>query len=415
MTTSLFRQEAIAHQQEARMGDVFAVQTRSLLWITALSLALVMAVGIFLGWGEYTRKARVAGFLSPSQGMLKIFTPQAGTVIEKRVVEGQQVAAGDVLYVLSAEQASLESPDAQATAIARIVERRDSLLDELEKQDDLNRIQWQEMQMRETTLLSERLQLDQEIDVRQQRLSSAQGTLKKFQDLFAQHYVAEIQMREKQDAVLAQQGELQTLKRDRLTLERELHKLQSDIAASRYEFARQRAELDRTISSQEQELTEYQARRSIVITAPVAGTATSILLEKGQVASGQQPLLSILPAGAELQAHLLVPSRAIGFIAAGQTVALRYQAFPYQRFGSQSGQVSEVSRTMIAPGEVDIPVKLDEPAYRVVVKPDQQTLRAYRQQVPLQAGMLLDADIRLERRSLLQWVFDPLYSLAGKL
>jgi membrane fusion protein len=60
-------------------------------------------------------------------------------------------------------------------------------------------------------------------------------------------------------------------------------------------------------------------------------------------------------------------------------------------------------------------VKLDEPAYRVVVRPARQTLQAYHNAIPLQPGMLLDADVKLERRRLFQWLFDPLYSLAGTL
>ncbi|MFZ5601103.1 MAG: biotin/lipoyl-binding protein, partial [Pseudomonadota bacterium] len=144
MTASLFRAEAIAHQRNARMGDVLSVRTAPLAWLTGLFVLLALALLLFLGFGEYTRKARVVGFLAPSQGMVKVLATQAGTVIEKRVNEGQQVKQGDVLFVLAAEQASLESPDARAAAITNIVARRDSLLDELEKQDDFNRIRLQD-------------------------------------------------------------------------------------------------------------------------------------------------------------------------------------------------------------------------------------------------------------------------------
>ncbi|HET8706782.1 MAG TPA: HlyD family efflux transporter periplasmic adaptor subunit, partial [Pseudomonadales bacterium] len=249
----------------------------------------------------------------------------------------------------------------------------------------------------------------------QQRLESADALVKKYQELFSQHYVAEVQVRQKQDEALAQSGDLQNLKRVSLNLERERANVKSELAGSRYKFGQQRAELERAISSVEQELTEYQAKRSVVITAPRNGTATSILVQPGQVASPQNPLLSILPEGAELQAHLLVPSRSIGFVAAGQSVALRYQAFPYQRFGSQTGTINAISKSLIGANEADFPVKLDEPAYRVVVSLPQQAIWAYQQSMPLQAGMLLDADIKLEQRRLIDWVFDPLYSLTGKL
>ncbi|WP_165786326.1 hypothetical protein [Methylomonas sp. Kb3] len=52
--------------------------------------------------------------------------------------------------------------------------------------------------------------------------------------------------------------------------------------------------------------------------------------------------------------------------------------------------------------------------YRVTVEIDKQAVQAYRQDIPLQSGMLLDADIWLDHRRLIEWVFDPLYSILGR-
>ena len=45
---------------------------------------------------------------------------------------------------------------------------------------------------------------------------------------------------------------------------------------------------------------------------------------------------------------------------------------------------------------------------------DQQFVKAYGQDLRLQAGMLVDADIWLDRRRLYEWVLEPLYSVLGK-
>ena len=126
-------------------------------------------------------------------------------------------------------------------------------------------------------------------------------------------------------------------------------------------------------------------------------------------------MVSLLPTGVALEAHLFVPSRSIGFVAQGQTVALQYQAFPYQRFGSYQGRVTEISRTLILPTETAVPLPLAEPAYRVIVTIDSQSVKAYGHDVPLQPGMLLDANIQLDRRRLYQWLLDPLYSIRGRI
>ena len=95
-------------------------------------------------------------------------------------------------------------------------------------------------------------------------------------------------------------------------------------------------------------------------------------------------------------------------------MSLRYQAFPYQRFGSYRARVTEISRSLIMPNETVLPVPLSEPAYRITVVLDAQVVKAYGKDIPLQSGMIVDADIWLDRRKLYEWVLDPLYSVLGR-
>ena len=136
------------------------------------------------------------------------------------------------------------------------------------------------------------------------------------------------------------------------------------------------------------------------------------------------PLLSIVPAGSKLEAHLFSPSRAIGFVRPSQRVLLRYQAFPYQKFGHHAGVVASVSRSAISPGE--LPQQLSaladlsgeagasEPVYRITVDLASQAVVAYGEPVRLQPGMQLEAHVHIESRRLIEWVLDPLFTLTGK-
>ena len=130
-----------------------------------------------------------------------------------------------------------------------------------------------------------------------------------------------------------------------------------------------------------------------------------------------QPLLSLLPGDTGLEAQILVPSRAIGFIAPGDRVLLRYQAYPYQKFGHHEGEVAGISRSALNPSEFGALVgnaQAGEPMYRVTVSLARQAVTAYGKDESLKPGMLVDADILGERRSLIEWIFEPLYSLKGK-
>lgn len=94
---------------------------------------------------------------------------------------------------------------------------------------------------------------------------------------------------------------------------------------------------------------------------------------------------------------------------------MRYDAFPYQRFGLYKGEVTQYSKSILLPNEVSTPVPVNEPVYQVHVKLASQAVSAYGAEVPLQSGMLLSADIVLEQRSLLNWLFEPILSLRGRL
>jgi membrane fusion protein len=120
----------------------------------------------------------------------------------------------------------------------------------------------------------------------------------------------------------------------------------------------------------------------------------------------------ITPLDGKLEAELLAPSRAIGFVTPGQEVRLQLQAFPHQRFGLERGTVRTISATVLAPSEVSIPgLDIREPVFRVRVSLDRDYVEAYGARIPMQAGMLLSADIVFDRRSLVEWLFDPIYAV----
>jgi membrane fusion protein len=414
MRSTLFRQEALDSQRDRQLGDVLLARPVALSVLTTLGVLIALGVVLFGFVAEYTRKAHVTGFLAPTHGLIKVLASQAGTLTEKRVEEGRRVARGDALYVLSTERSSPAAGEAQAAAMAQLRERRASLTREIERLAVLARLAQEELEQRVRAMAAELAQLDAAIATQDARLASSRHTLARYEALARQQFIAEAQLAQQRELVLDQQARLQALERSRTALQRERAAVDAALAAHRPKIATERAALERQISALDQELAEYEARRTVVITAPADGVVTTILAEHGQSVTAGAPLLSIIPAGAALQAQLLVPSRAAGFLAIGQPVALRYQAFPFQRFGSSRGVVKEISRTLIAPGDTPLPVALNEPAYRVTVALDQQTVRAYEKDFPLQAGMLLDADIALDRRRLVDWLFEPLLAVAGR-
>jgi membrane fusion protein len=158
----------------------------------------------------------------------------------------------------------------------------------------------------------------------------------------------------------------------------------------------------------EQRIAEMEGGRAYIVRAPVAGRVSSLQATVGQAADSRQSVLAILPGDGVLQAELFVPTRAAGFIRPGQEVRVLYDAFPYQRFGTHTGHVAEVSETVVLPSEHQRSTALQEAAYRVIVALDRQDVLAGGVSVTLRPDMQLRADIVLERRSLIVWLLDPL-------
>jgi membrane fusion protein len=99
-------------------------------------------------------------------------------------------------------------------------------------------------------------------------------------------------------------------------------------------------------------------------------------------------------------------------------VLLRYQAYPYQKFGQFPGSIREVSGTPVTGAEFGSsapPAINAEPVYRVRVSLNSQTALVYGETRRLVPGMALEASVLLERRHLYEWILEPLYSIKGKL
>lgn len=83
--------------------------------------------------------------------------------------------------------------------------------------------------------------------------------------------------------------------------------------------------------------------------------------------------------------------------------------------GLRVEKLAEISQTVLNPQEIRLAVSVEEPVYRVTVDLDKQSILAGGNPIQLQSGMLLSADILLEKRSLFEWLLEPIYSLRGRI
>jgi membrane fusion protein len=410
----LFRQEAIDAQREKLLGAVSIARPVPLWIFTALAVAFAAALVVFAFWGEYTRRERVEGFIALDSGAARLLAPEAGTVAELLVREGDEVDAGAPIARISLERSTA------AGATSELVQRelrqqQQSIESEVQSARQLAAQMAEQLRGRMATLKAEIEQADAEIQLQAARVAAVRSEVARTEKLVADKFLSDSALIQKRNELLEQQVKLQTLRRSRAALDRDLLAARSELAAVDLKLRQQIDQLERKRSELQTTRVQEEARRETVVRAPIAGTVTNIAVARGDSVAADAPLATVLPKGSGLRAQLLVPTRAAGFIQPGNEVVLRYDAFPFQRFGQYRGVVEAVSRTVWSPGEKVGPMTAREPVYRVDVKLDSQTVRAGGQEMPLKPGMTLSADILLEKRTVFEWVFEPVLELRTRL
>jgi membrane fusion protein len=217
-----------------------------------------------------------------------------------------------------------------------------------------------------------------------------------------------VEGKRREDTVLEHKQNLAALRRQLADKQNKLVETQASLKELPTATARKIQPLRDQVSEIEQRTAEGKGRSSYVVRAPGAGRVSMLQVGVGQTVQPQRLQLEIVPDASPLQAELLIPTRAAGFIRVGQEVRFLYDAFPYQNFGAYTGRITELSNTVLTKSDTAGPIQPEEPVYKAVAVLDRPDVDANGQKAPLQAGMLLKAEVILDRRSLASWILDPL-------
>ncbi len=421
MNAPLFRREVVDAQQLNRStGDILLTQSLPLWGITLLVVAITISILLFLSFGEFTRKERVFGLTVPGHGAIRMNALQTGTVSACHVHEGAQVAAGDLLFEIRQETFS-DLGDTQKLIEDNLSHQSEKLTDEISNR--LKQAQQQEAGLKDKARLlqQEVASLKTEIELQTQHVESLAAMLEKMRPLFEDRIIPEIQYQQQISDHLVQQARLEALNRDKLNLESRLLEIRNEFDTIHLRAEADRSALERTLLSTQQQSLVQRGSHLNYVRAPVAGTVSNILVDVGRQIETGSPLATLLPQGVSLDVQVFVPSNAIGFLEPGQQVKLRYDAFPYQKFGVYGGELTELTHIDVPMKELQerFPHLIDRyqgmTFFRATVHPDAQAIEAYGKPIPLRAGLTLEADIHMDRKRLIEWVFDPLLALSGRI
>lgn len=416
--SQLYRKAAVDALSGSAQSRVVLNQPRSIaFFVVASVLAAVSLVALFF-FGTYTHRSTVSGYVTPVAGMVRVYTPIQGIVVESFVRQGQVVKKGDVLMNVSADLSVSSLGQTQAGITRELRNRRSNLQAEIERTRSLYVAQTESLRKSIDVGMEELRELGIAVTEQKKRAETLAQIYERHEKLRAEGYISEDAVLSRKEQLGEQLTDLAQIQRNHTALRRQLDEQRSQLRETPILERNAIASLERQVSTIDQELQESEARRTVAVQATQDGKVAVVSREVGQQVQPGLPVAIILPEGGALEVQLYAPSRAIAFVKNGDEVWLRFPAYPFQKFGQYRGKVKSVSASALSAQDLEgiapfTPAQqVEEPMYRVIVELTRQTVTAYGREQLLLPGMHVEADLGRDTRRLYEWTFEPLFTLA---
>ncbi|WP_455269202.1 HlyD family secretion protein [Rahnella aceris] len=414
----MFRQEAIDNQKMKWRGRALLLPGIPF-WVTALlCLLFIITFLTFVIAVNYTRRVNVTGEISTYPRMANVYSGVQGVVVKEFVTEGQVIKTGTPIYQIDVSKSTRSGVvsdnqrrdiDDQLERITQIIGRLDS-----SKKDTVEMLEKQKAQytvafQRSTDILrraEEGLRIMKE-NMENYRQYQTKGLINKDQltNQVALYY-------QQQNNLLGLTGQNEQNSLQITALESQIHTQASEFDNQIYQMELQRYELQK-------ERLNIDAGGTIIVRALVDGRIDSLSVTVGQMVNVGDSLLQVIPPCIDHYSLVLwVPNDAISYISSGDRVNIRYEAFPSQKFGQFAGTVSVISRAPASPQEMLTYQGAPKPAltsavpyYKVIVRPEKQTIMYNGKRLNLENGMKAESTLFLEKRKIYQWMLSPFYDM----
>lgn len=415
--SDLFRQEVLEHKKVSSwQGDTALPNTFSLKIFLIILLIILTGIISLLLFGSYTERRTVSGYLTPIQGLVKVTSSNSGVVSKVFVKEGDNVAANQSLLVLQSQQyGQLGDYNSQ---IKKNLEDRLSVIN---IQPTLVNKDYNERKNISIEAINDlgtkkKINLEQ-IALLKGKILISETNYKNYNQALAEGAVSVLEIQTVKEKLIELNTQLNSLIENNKSLDSQIQTKLLEIKQLELQKQKELNDIKTQKSSINQSLLEVEKQITTIIKSPTSGKVTALNVQSNQLINQSKLLLSIIPSDSILKANLLVPPSDIGFIKVGDSVSIRYDAFPYQKYGQAKGKIISISKTTINPtdildvGGVNLTSQNNQPFYLVDVALDNQYFNVDGAKKSLTTGMTFTADIRLENRKLYQWILDPLLSL----
>ena len=399
---------------------------RILLWTIVM---LTVAASLWSYFGKVDEVAVARGKVIPD-GMVKVIQPRETGVIKAiHVVEGQKVKEGDLLIELdpTITRAEVESSErslkinrydmARLKAELRGEEIRGSGQDHermLLLQKDLKQARDAEHKARVASLelvISQKKTALQSAEESVLKLEKTVELVSKQEDALRQlaekGYASMMEHLQRQKELVRAEKELNEQRKLAEQIRDSLKEAERNLEALKKERERsilgEIIEKERAIAILEGEFTKASKRHQLEkLYSPVNGTVHGLATHTiGGVVTSAQSTVIIVPEGTPLVVEAMIPNKDIGFVHLGQDAELKFDTFPFQKYGTIDAELFYVSPDAQEIDKAGL-------VYKIKLRPKRFLIRVRDKDIPISPGMAVTAEVKTGKRRVIEFFLSPL-------
>ena len=414
----MFRKEALENRRQTWRGRAILLPDIPAWLIAGLCVLCFIAFLTFVMTGTYTRRINVTGEVTTSPGPARIYSGVQGTVVQQFVTQGQLIKKGAPVYRIDVSKSTSRGvvSDNQRKDIESQLLRVGDIISRLEasKQNTLNMLEKQKSQYSEALSRSSAIVRRAEEGIR--IMKDNMDNYRRYQ---SRGLINKDQLTNQVSLYYQQQNNLLGLSGQNEQNALQITSLESQIQTQAAEFDNRIYQMELQRYELHKELSGTDAGGEVIVRAPSDGVIDSLSVTIGQMVSAGDSLFQVIPQ--KISAYYLVlwvPNDSVPYISPGDRLNVRYEAFPSGKFGQFAATVDTVSKIPASPQEMltyqgapkntqAVPV----PWYKVIVRPEKQTITYGGKTLPLENGMKAQSTLFLENRKIYQWMLSPLYDV----
>lgn len=415
----LFRKEVNEHQQSHWTGKALLLAGWPV-WVVALLTALfLVALLAFLISANYTRRINVSGEIITQPHSINLFSPEQGVITGLFVDTDKRVKKGQPLYEIDVSRVT-QAGNVSTTTLAAIKKQReqiDTIITQLQnnKHATLENLQQQLDQYEKAHQVSQSM-----VDSAQEGLNAMKRSMQNYGAYQKKGLINTDQLNNQRYLFYQQQTSFQSLNTQSIQESLQITNLRSELVTKAADFDNQISQYGYQRNDLERQLAQADAKGSLLITAPTNGKISSLSVTPGQMVNAGDSLAQLVPAkNSPFFLIAWLPNESLPYVKPGEYINIRYEAYPFEKYGQFPGKVESVSSAPVSEQELnsyssaprDVNGKVNGPYYKVTVSLDKNQLNWHGEQLNLSSGMKAESTLFLEKRPLYQWMLSPYYSM----